>query len=430
MKQSSDTNCSYTTCGTVVNLNAALLNQTCFCKTLDQRRLTEIFRTDAVSRDLLETHPQLFSNIATFISKKDVELIAESIQAIERVISLPSYKEKVLSETHPHAQYNSQTAGVFMGYDFHLGQDRPKLIEINTNAGGAFLNAVLISAHLACCPPMQTSPIADNANLYRHFIAMFLNEWRLERGDEKLKRIAIVDDDPEKQFLYPEFKIAQRIFIDYGIDAVITSPAQLTYENNQLCYEGKPIDLVYNRLTDFAFEEPANQILNSAYQAGNVVVTPNPHHHAIYANKKNLVTLTNEISLKQLAVVEADKKIIKDSVPVTSLVTSDNAEDLWLRRKELFFKPLAGYGGKATYRGDKLTKSVWENILHAQYVAQQRISPGERGILLDDKPSSLKMDIRAYTYQGNIQLLAARLYQGQTTNFRTVGGGFSPVMVL
>lgn len=430
MKQSSDTNCPYTTCGNVENLNAAVLNQTCFCKTLDQHRLTEIFRTDAVSRDLLATHPQLFSNIATFISKKDVALIAESIQAIERVISLPSYKEKVLSEAHPHTQYNSQTAGVFMGYDFHLGQDRPKLIEINTNAGGAFLNAVLSSAHLGCCPPMQTSPIADNANLYRHFIEMFLNEWRLERGDEKLTRIAIVDDGPEKQFLYPEFKIAQRIFIDYGIDAVITSPEQLSYENNQLCSEGKPIDLVYNRLTDFTFVEPANQILNSAYQAGNVVVTPNPRHHAIYANKKNLVTLTNEPSLQQLGVVEADKKIIKDSVPVTSLVTSDNEGDLWLRRKELFFKPLAGYGGKATYRGDKLTKSVWENILHSQYVAQQRISPGERRILLDDQPSSLKMDIRAYTYQGNIQLLAARLYQGQTTNFRTVGGGFSPVMVL
>ena len=29
-----------------------------------------------------------------------------------------------------------------------------------------------------------------------------------------------------------------------------------------------------------------------------------------------------------------------------------------------------------------------------------------------------------------MQLLAARSYQGQTTNFRTEGGGFSPVVVL
>jgi hypothetical protein len=29
-----------------------------------------------------------------------------------------------------------------------------------------------------------------------------------------------------------------------------------------------------------------------------------------------------------------------------------------------------------------------------------------------------------------VQLVAARIYQGQTTNFRTPGGGFSPVIVL
>jgi hypothetical protein len=38
------------------------------------------------------------------------------------------------------------------------------------------------------------------------------------------------------------------------------------------------------------------------------------------------------------------------------------------------------------------------------------------------------MDVRLYTYQGEILLAAARLYQGQTTNFRTEGGGFSPVL--
>lgn len=34
-----------------------------------------------------------------------------------------------------------------------------------------------------------------------------------------------------------------------------------------------------------------------------------------------------------------------------------------------------------------------------------------------------------YTYGGRILLAATRLYQGQTTNFRTPGGGFSPVLM-
>ena len=40
---------------------------------------------------------------------------------------------------------------------------------------------------------------------------------------------------------------------------------------------------------------------------------------------------------------------------------------------------------------------------------------------------ALKFDLRAYTYAGDVMWMAARLYQGQTTNFRTPGGGFAPV---
>ena len=39
----------------------------------------------------------------------------------------------------------------------------------------------------------------------------------------------------------------------------------------------------------------------------------------------------------------------------------------------------------------------------------------------------LKLDVRSYAYDGKTILLAARMYQGQTTNFRTSGGGFAPV---
>ena len=38
-----------------------------------------------------------------------------------------------------------------------------------------------------------------------------------------------------------------------------------------------------------------------------------------------------------------------------------------------------------------------------------------------------KADIRLFTYDGHVLLAVARLYQGQTTNFRTPGGGFAPV---
>ncbi len=79
--------------------------------------------------------------------------------------------------------------------------------------------------------------------------------------------------------------------------------------------------------------------------------------------------------------------------------------------------------------GDKITRRVWAEILNASYVAQRIVTPSTRKISVDGTQRSLKADLRNYTYDGKIQLIAARLYQGQTTNFRTEGGGFAPVFI-
>mgnify|MGYP003452589128 FL=1 len=42
----------------------------------------------------------------------------------------------------------------------------------------------------------------------------------------------------------------------------------------------------------------------------------------------------------------------------------------------------------------------------------------------------MKFDVRQYVYDGQVMWSAARVYQGQTTNFRTAGGGFAPVYAL
>ena len=114
-------------------------------------------------------------------------------------------------------------------------------------------------------------------------------------------------------------------------------------------------------------------------------------------------------------------------IPHTEVVKLENAERLWRERRRLFFKPFAGFGGRAAYRGDKLTRRVWQEILAGDYIAQALVTPGER-VISDQEPAQvLKFDLRDYTYDGQVQWVAARLYQGQTTNFRTPGGGFAPV---
>ena len=61
------------------------------------------------------------------------------VHAIEAATRLPAYRHAVLSWAPEIAGRDFGPRGVFMGYDFHLAADGPKLIEVNTNAGGAFL---------------------------------------------------------------------------------------------------------------------------------------------------------------------------------------------------------------------------------------------------------------------------------------------------
>jgi hypothetical protein len=134
--------------------------------------------------------------------------------------------------------------------------------------------------------------------------------------------------------------------------------------------------------------------------------------------------------LAELGADAATRATLLAGIPRTRRVRREDAEDLWARRKQLFFKPAAGYGSKAAYRGDKLTKRVFEEILEGGYVAQALVPPSERRLGTGEAPVDLKLDLRNYTYRGRVQLVTARLYQGQTTNFRTPGGGFAPVLTV
>ena len=118
---------------------------------------------------------------------------------------------------------------------------------------------------------------------------------------------------------------------------------------------------------------------------------------------------------------------MKSGIPLTKEVLPEDGKSFWTNRKKWFFKPTSGYGSKAAYRGEKLTRRVFNEISHGGYVAQALVSPSERRLLVDGVEQDLKLDLRNYVYCGRVQLVSARLYQGQTTNFRTPGGGFAPV---
>jgi hypothetical protein len=381
--------------------------------------------------EIARSRPHLFSSTAVFVTTQQYEQVAALLCAIESTVALPAYQAQALARAPLIGRHDFGPRGAFLGFDFHLAEDGPRLIEINTNAGGALLNAVLARAQQACCREMEWAfrAPADLDALEDTFYAMFVEEWRCQRGDAPLARIAIVDDEPDAQYLFPEFQLFERLFRSRGVSAVIADARDLAWREGRLWHAEQPVDMVYNRLTDFYLEAPEHAALRSAYEAGAAVVTPHPRAHALYADKRNLITLSNEEALAALDVPNALRAILLAGVPRTEAVSTDKAALLWAARRKLFFKPASGFGSKAVYRGDKLTRRTWEEILVGDYVAQALAPPSARVVRVDGAETDLKLDLRAYAYQGNIQLLAARLYAGQTTNFRTFGGGFAPVFV-
>jgi hypothetical protein len=412
---------------------AERLNKECHCINVDaamlRQQLDLVLGDSHVPGGLIEQRPHLFAKFGVFATQSQVNQMSEIIQAIEQVATMPAYREAALAHAPKIAHHVPHALGVLFGYDFHLGATGPQLVEINTNAGGAMLNAVLAKAQLACCDEVRQvmqGPLPIE-QLEDALFSMFISEWEKAGKTVPLSTIAIIDTSPEEQYLYPEFLLFKQLFANHDVQALIINPQQVVLRDGALWHDGIKIDMVYNRLTDFDFSDEGTTSLREAYLNDAAVITPHPYAHALYADKRNLILLTDESLLRSWGVPENIIHILIQGIPRTVAVTAENAEALWSNRRQLFFKPAKGYGSRAVYRGDKVTKRVWAEILASDYVAQTLVLPSERRLGVEDDSVDLKLDVRSYAYAGKTILLAARMYQGQTTNFRTSGGGFAPI---
>ncbi len=406
----------------------------CYCLSLDEENLRHELETAfgerGLSRAMIETHPHLFASLPVFVARDQLEHMARVVEAVETVVETSVYRRAALSWAPDIASFDPGPRGGLLSYDFHLTPAGPQLIEINTNPGGALLNAVLGRAQRACCADaagLMTAPM-EPGDVEQSLVDVFLTEWRLQRGAAVLRSVAIVDEEPEQQYLYPEFLLFRQLLKRHDIEAVISDPREFSMSEGRLRHREQPIDFIYNRLTDFSLQLPAHALLKSAYLAGKVVLSPHPRAHALYADKRNLSLLCDAEFLRTTGVADDLVATLLAGIPHTEVMTVENRATMWANRRLLFFKPAAGFGSKAAYRGDKVTKRVWEEIAAGTYVAQALVTPSERSVSNSKVPIALKVDVRNYAYAGAVKLVAARLYQGQTTNFRTPGGGFAPVL--
>jgi len=361
--------------------------------------------------------------------------LQRAVGALFRISRLPAFQALADAEGGPTARHVAGNFGVMMGYDFHLTPAGPRLIEINTNAGGALINARhsarMIAPDIARCLCRDWLPLE---RLEERIVEMFRAEQQAAAPGRPLRRMAIVDVDPPSQFLSLEFELYRELLERSGIACEIVDTAQLRRATSggvtSTAHPDLPFDLVYLRDTDFLLEAERSRVLRVAWLAGEVTVTPSPREHHLLADKRRLIVFSDSKKLCELGASEADVALLDDVVPDTVSLEQLGLEAAWRERRDWVFKPAAAFGSRAVYRGDKISRRKLDEIARlGGFVAQRTVAPGEIEVGTPEGPIRMKSDARAYTYRDEILLMGARAYQGQVTTMRTPGGGFSAICV-
>ena len=371
--------------------------------------------------------PNLISAQKLFIEAAALEKIKRFVAAMFKLRSTPEYQSPILA-SHPLFEHfnKPQNFSALMSYDFHLlDQQNPKLIEINTNASSSLIINESYRVN-------QIKNIFSPAeNFESEILHCFENEFRLFNPNRELKVIAILDEAPASQKLYLEFLLYQELFKLAGYTCVIADPKDLHIKAGQLIYQSHlPVDLVYNRHTDFYFSTAACAHLREAYRQGVACFSPHPFEYALLADKQRLFELSQDkISLASL--LPQEKQIVEQVILKSYDISKSEDKDwFWHNKKNLFFKPMRSFGGKAAYRGQGVTQGVFAKIIAGQYLAQEFAPPPLIEVQLEDSTrAEFKYDLRFYVYKDRIQLGVARLWQGQMTNISTPGGGLTPILL-
>ena len=361
------------------------------------------------------------------------EVLKRTVASAFRLAHGTRWQALVDEGAPPHLRFAPGNFGAFMGYDFHLTPAGPRLIEINTNAGGALVNGLHTAA---LCEPARLACLCADLlpveTMEERLVAQFVAEFEAVHGaGARPRRVAIADEKPEQQFLRAEFELMRALFERAGIAAQICDTSALAQGGDgELTLAGEPIDLVYLRDTDFTLDTERVAALRAAYLARRVVVTPSPREYFLLADKRRLALLSSPAALAALGATAEQLALLAEVVPETRLVAELDPEQVWRERRSWVFKPATAFGSRAVYRGDKISRKRFDAVRQVPgYLVQRHVEPGEISVETSDGPCAMKFDVRAYAYRDEILLLGARVYQGQVTNLRSPGGGFSAICV-
>ena len=345
------------------------------------------------------------------------------VRLLDRLSRHPEYRSQVYPQVPDVARFDPAHDAVMMCYDFHLAGNIPRLIEVNTNAGGGLL------AFLAHEPGLPIEPESLKASLKERLLQSFAEEIRQFSGGSKTRpeRIVIIDEDPTQQYLYPEMHAFGALFNQWGVPTEIVDPQQLEASADGVWLNDQPIDLIYNRHCDFYLESESMAGLRAAYLARKVCLSPNPHVYGLLADKRRLVLWSDPEKRAAFSLSVAEQALLDETLPACALLSDLDLQQAWSARKQSVFKPVDSFGSRGVLLGRKISRNRFDQLPAATTLVQELVPPSLTEVP-DTEP--MKTDLRLYAYRGQALGVTARLYHGQVTNLRTPGGGFARVKIV
>jgi len=344
------------------------------------------------------------------ISRKNFDAMRRFVRLMWRLKRHPAYLEGLKDMLPPAAGIEPDTPSVLMGYDFHLTEEGPKLIEINNNAGGLY-----VWDHGEGFWLPQPDLPEWHESLTERLRRMFPAAWRV---------IAIMDENVREQFMYPEMQAYAALLRGQGRRVFVVSPEEIEPGGDGLYVKGVRLDAIYNRHTDFYLESEALAHVRKAYATGQVQLNPHPRSYALLGDKRRMADWWREGFLD--AFMDADDvAFIRALVPECRLFRDMDEDLLWRERKQWVFKPAARHGGKGVVLGKAMSRKRFQALDAADTIVQRYAPPSE--VELDGR--RFKLDIRLYVQGESLIALAGRVWRGQVTNFREEGSGWAPLCV-
>ncbi len=382
------------------------------------------------------------------ITQDTLDEISYLVKLFYKMAHLKSYAEQIQTDKDFYLDTFISNSSLLMSYDFHLDQDNNlKLIEVNTHSSGYLISELVdqvqeIKFKNFIFSDFENKEITNkekqkgensnwiNIEKYSPLDSLrksFEMEWKVFSGQDHLPaNILIADHQIRNQKMYIEFLMYKDLLNSWDWACELHEIKDLSVNSQGMLMDSrkKEVQMIYNRCIDFYFDSLPD--LKKVFLDQTCCISPHPGEYLLLADKMRLCDWSSEDFLNQLELTQEERKKIKNALPFTAPVYSISKDELWKRRKKLFFKPLRGYGGKSVYRGKSISRSVFERVVKESSIFQEVVPPA---LFIDSSGTKWKYDIRAYVYKDKVQKLGARVYQGQLTQFQTPLSGFASINV-